>query len=346
MVRSALVELTLVRIREFVREPEAVFWSFVFPLLLAGGLGIAFRDRPPEAVHAGVAGATPAADSAAAALRAAGVLVERLADDSAAGHALRTGRVALVVRRGPDGAAEYRYDPTRPEARNARLQVDAALQRAAGRHDALAARDAHVVERGSRYIDFLVPGLLGMNLMGDGVWSIAFGIVTARKQRLLKRLSATPMSRVDFLLSFLLSRLLFLALGLAVFLGFAALVFDVPFRGGLAPIVAVSLLAAFTFGSLGLLVSSRVKTIEGVSGLANAVMLPMWVCSGVFFSATNFPDAVQPFIQALPLTATVDALRASMLQGASLGAVGHELGIIAAWAAVPFVVALRIFRWR
>ena len=344
--RGPLAELTLVRIREFLREPEAVFWSFVFPLLLAAGLGIAFRDRAPEAVHAGVVGAASATDGAADALRAAGIAVERLADDSAAAHALRTGRIALAVHRDAAGRTEYRFDPTRPEARTARLQVDAALQRAAGRRDPLATRDAHVREPGSRYIDFLVPGLLGMNLMGDGVWSIAFAIVTARKQRLLKRLAATPMSRADYLLSFLLSRLLFLVLGTTLFLGFAALAFGVPFRAGLAPIVAVSLLASFTFGALGLLIASRARTVEAVSGLANAMMLPMWVCSGVFFSATNFPAAVQPFIQALPLTATVDALRASMLQGAPLASVGGELAIVGAWAVVPFVVALRIFRWR
>lgn len=344
--RPPLLELTLVRVREFVREPEAVLWTFVFPLLLAAGLAIAFRDRPPETVRVGVLGAGAGADRAAAALDTGGLAVRRLADDSAAARALRVGEVALVVAPTGGGAADYRFDPSRPDARTARLLVDAALQRAAGRQDPVAVREAYVRERGSRYIDFFIPGLLGMNLMGSGVWSIAFAVVTARSKKLLKWLAATPMSRADFLLSFLLSRLVFLVVEVAVLVSFGAFVFDVPLRGGLLAVGAVSVLASLAFGALGLLVASRTRTVEGVSGLANLVLVPMWIFSGVFFSATNFPAALQPFIQALPLTATVDALRASMLQGASLASLGGELAIIAAWAVVPFAIALRLFQWR
>ena len=344
--RPALLELTLVRLRESVREPEAIFWMFVFPLLLAAGLAIAFRDRPPETARVGLLAPPSLADTLTAALRGGGLEPVPLADSAAAAHALRIGEVALVVRRDSARAAEYRYDPSRPEARTARMLVDDALQRAAGRTDAVAVREAHVRERGSRYIDFFIPGLLGMNLMGSGIWSLAFSIVTARNKKLLKRLAATPMSRADYLLSFVLSRLAFLVVEVGVLLLFATLVFDVPVRGGVLPVALVSLLASLAFGALGLLVSSRTQTVEGVSGLANLVMVPMWIFSGVFFSASNFPAAVQPFVQALPLTATVDALRGSMLQGASLAALGGELAILAAWAVVPFVVALRIFRWR
>jgi ABC-type multidrug transport system permease subunit len=228
----------------------------------------------------------------------------------------------------------------------ARLVADEAVQRGAGRSDPMPVREATVQERGSRYIDFFIPGLLGLNLMGSGIWSIAFAVVTARNRKLLKRLVATPMSRAQYLASFLVSRLIFLVLELAALLGFGIFVFDVPLRGSLGALLVVSLLAALTFSALGLLVSSRARTVEAVSGIANFVMLPMWIFSGVFFSAANFPAALQPFIQALPLTATVDSLRAVMLQGASLASLGGELALIAGWLVVPFVVALRIFRWR
>ena len=344
-VRPAIVELTLVRLREFVREPEAMFWVFGFPLLLALGLGIAFRNRPPESIRVGVIASAPA-PLIAALDSAEGLAVARLPDDSAAARALRTADVALVVAPDSAGGVQYRFDPSRPDARSARLIADQAVQRSAGRADPLAVSEATVSERGSRYIDFFIPGLLGLNLMGSGVWSIAFAVVTAREQKLLKRLVATPMSRSQYLMSFLLSRLFFLVLEVAVLVGFGALVFDVPVRGSFATLSIVCLVSALTFSALGLLVASRAQTVEAVSGLANLVMLPMWIFSGVFFSAANFPQVFQPFIQALPLTATVDALREIMLRGAPLSSLGGDLALLVAWLIVPFIIALRIFRWR
>ena len=178
--------------------------------------------------------------------------------------------------------------------------MDDALQRGAGRRDPVQVGEQLVHERGSRYIDFLVPGLLGMNLMGSGIWGVGFAIVDARKKRLLKRLIATPMSRPQFLASFVLSRLTLLVIEVGLLLGFGALVFGVPLRGSLLVLVTICLLSSLAFSSLGLLVASRVQTMEGASGLMNLVMLPMWIFSGVFFSATRFPDSIQPFIQACP----------------------------------------------
>ena len=341
-----LVQLTRVRYREFFREPEAVFWVFIFPVLLAAGLGIAFRNRAPERTGVAVVATGTSAARLAGALRGAPELQVSVLNDSAAAEALRTGEVALAVVPGPGGRVEYRYDDTRPESRIARLVVDDALQRAAGRRDPVPGADRLVHERGSRYIDFLVPGLLGMNLMGSGIWGVGFAIVDARKKRLLKRLIATPMSRPQYLASFVLSRLTLLVIEVGLLLGFGALVFGVPLRGSLALLAALCLLSSLAFTSIGLLVSSRVQTMEGASGLMNLVMLPMWIFSGVFFSASRFPDSLQPFIQALPLTAVVDALRANILRGAGWEALAPELGIITVWLGVSFLLALKLFRWR
>ena len=354
----SLVQLWLTRLREFIREPEAVFWSFGFPLLLAGGLGIAFRNRPPERVPIAVAVAEAPGDEVAAAIaRAEAVKLEaalagdsalavRVLDDSVASRLLRTGEIALVVVPADDGEVGYRLDPTRDDARVARLLADAQVQRAAGRADPVRTSVAAIREPGSRYIDFFIPGLLGMNLMGSGIWGIGFAIVTARNKKLLKRLVATPMSRVEYLLSFILSRLLFLVVEAAAILGFGILVFGVPARGPLPVLVTVCLAGAFAFAGLGLLIASRPKTIEGVSGLMNLAMLPMWIFSGVFFSSANFPRVIQPFVQALPLTALNDALRLTMLQGAGWGPVLPELGVIVAWMIGSVAIALAVFRWR
>jgi ABC-2 type transport system permease protein len=341
--RSPLTELTLARLRELIREPEAVFWVFVFPVLLAGILGLAFRSRPPEALPVAVV-AGPHGDVRLAALSAQAELKPRRLGESEARQALARGQVVLTV--SADDPPTYAYDPTQPESRAARLAVDAALQRAAGRADAFTPGHAEVTEPGTRYVDFLVPGLLGMNLMGTGMWGIGFSLVVARQGNLLKRLVASPARRSHILGAQLFSRLIFLVPEAGALLLFAWLVLGVPVRGSLMLLVAVSLLGAVAFCGLGLLTAARPRTIEGASGLMNLVMVPMWIFSGIFFSTERFPAAMQPFVQALPLTALNDALRAVMLEGASLAPLLPELALLAAWGGLSFVVALKVFRWQ
>jgi ABC-type multidrug transport system permease subunit len=330
-------------VREFVREPEAIFWVFVFPILLAAVLGLAFRNRPPEplpvAVVAGVNG-----ESRLAALSDDPDLEATLLPAEEAHLALRRGRVVLVV--SGDAVPEYTFDPAQPDSRTARLAVDAALQRASGRADVFEATRSEIQEPGSRYVDFLVPGLLGMNVMGTGLWGIGFSLVMARNGNLLKRFVAAPVRRSHLLAAQLFSRLIFLVPETAALLLFAWLLLGVPIRGSLLLLAAVTLLGALSFSGLGLLTAARPRTIEGVSGLMNLVMVPMWICSGIFFSTDRFPAVAQPFIQALPLTALNDALRAVMLEGAGPGPVLPELAILAVWGAATFALALKLFRWQ
>ncbi len=345
---NSLWQLITVRFREYTREPEALFWSFGFPILLAIGLGIAFRSKPADLVHVAVVNNGPRATPLADALRRdKGLAIEQLAPDSAA-VALRTGRVALVVLPDSDsgGGVRYEFDDTRPDARIARLMVNDAVQRGAGRGDVLPITEQQVRERGSRYIDFVVPGLLGMTIMGGGIWGLGFSIVDQRRKNLLKRLVATPMSRAQYLASYVISRFVLLFVEAGVLLGASALLFGVPMRGSLIGIAMIVVVSALSFGGIGLLIASRSKTIEGVSGLMNLTMLPMWVLSGVFFSSENFPGAVQPFIKALPLTATNDALRATMLRGVDLPGLWPQLAVLTIWMVLSFSVALKIFRWR
>jgi ABC-type multidrug transport system permease subunit len=338
-----LVELTLARLREFLREPEALFWVFVFPILMACALGVAFRTRGDEPVVVGVVDRAGAQQVRATLERASGVIVRTL-DAAAIARALQRAEVQVVVEPGTPPA--YHLDPTRAESRLARRTVDDLLQRAAGRVDVFAAREAPIEAIGSRYIDWLLPGLLGMNIMSTGLWGLGFSIVSARTRKLLKRLIASPMRRRDYLLAQLLGRLVFLGIEVGTLLLFGYLAFGVPMRGSLALVLGTCLVGSLAFGGLGLLVASRARTIEAVSGLLNLVMLPMWVLSGVFFSASNFPASMQPAIQVLPLTALNDALRAVMLEGAGCAEVTHELGLLAGWGLISFGVALRIFRWR
>ena len=336
-----LVQLTIVRFLETLREPEALFWIFAFPILLAGGLGIAFRNRPAEVLKIATTNQVLAQS-----LQGEKLLAVELLDSNAAEEALRTGKIALLAVPNANGSVVYSYDDTNPEGRTARMLADRAVQQAAGRADPIRTSDSFMREAGSRYIDFLVPGLLGMNLMGSAIWGMGFTVVDMRRKKLLKRLIATPMPKQYFLLSYVFSRILMLVAEVGIVLGFGALIFHVPVRGSLLSLAVVCLLGSLTFSALGLLLASRAKTIEAASGLMNAVMLPMWIASGVFFSAQRFPDVVQPIIKALPLTAAIDALRANMLQGASLVQLIPQVAVLSAWLVVCFVLALKLFRWR
>jgi ABC-type multidrug transport system permease subunit len=338
--RSSLYQLSMLRFRLTLREPEAIFWVFIFPILLAVGLGIAFRNRPADVLQAGAT-----TSQLTRALAADEGLTATTMDEQAGTRALATGSILLLAIQQPDGVA-YRYDDSNPDARTARLLADRAIQTAAGRREAVSSVNQQIHEPGARYIDFVVPGLLGMNLMGSAIWGIGFSIVEARQKKLLKRLVASPMRRWQFLAAYLISRLAMLILEVAAFLGFARLMFAVPFRGSLWQLALLCVLASLSFSALGLLVSSRARTMEAASGLMNLVMLPMWILSGVFFSASRFPAMIQPVVRALPLTAAIDALRGNMLQGMNLGQMMAPIAILLAWVAVPFAVSLRIFRWR
>ena len=363
-----LVELTLARIREFVREPEAIFWVLIFPLLLTFALGIAFRNTGPEKIRVAIesdnrnAGAQMSrlADALA---RSGEIEAVSLSKDDAA-RALRSGKVALVVRpvdagaetgKVPDATEQatlahtpfkYRYDPSRPESHTARLLVDDALQRALGRRDVTSAGEERVSEPGARYIDFLIPGLLGMNIMGSGLMGVGFAIVTARMRKLLKLLAATPMRRSHYLLSFVLARLIFLFLEVCAVIIFARLVFSYTVHGSLPAMVSLLITGAFAFSGIGLLVASRATTLEGASGLLNMVMMPMWLLSGTFFSSERFPAFLQPFIKVLPLTALNDSLRAVMNEGTTLADNLTPLSVLLAWAVLSFIIALKVFRWQ
>ena len=338
-----LVQLARVKFLEFVREPEAVFWVLVFPVLLSLALGIAFRSKSPDPLAVAVTEG-PGASDAMRALSGDSGLKARLLTERDARESLRTGRVALVIV--PGDRLTYWFDPTRDESRLARLAADAALQREAGRVDVKDVALREMTEKGSRYIDFLVPGLLGMNLMGTGMWGIGFSIVTARSRGLLKRLVATPMRKRHYLLGQMIGRMVFLLPEVVVLVGFAHVAFGVPVNGSIAALALVTVLGATAFTGIGLLVAARPRTIEGVSGLMNFVMLPMWIFSGVFFSPSRFPDAMLPAIRLLPLTALNDALRAVMIDGAPLQQVARELCVVSVWGALAFVAALRLFRWR
>jgi ABC-2 type transport system permease protein len=346
---NPLLELTLARLREFYREPAAVFWVYVFPLLLAVALGFAFREKPVANITVDIR-EDVGSPEAVAAVKEKLSRDERLVVRGVTGDEwmkkLRSGKSDLVIAAAPDAGFELWDDPNRSETVLARHAVESLLYKEVVTTAAPKLTERHLEETGNRYIDFLIPGLLGMNLMGGGLWGVGFVLADMRVRKLLKRFLATPMSRRDFLLSIMFSRMVFTVPEVLVLLLFGYLVFGVKNQGSPAALVFLIVFGAASFSGLGLLVASRAKTLETVSGLLNLVMLPMWLLSGVFFSSGRFPEAIQPVIKILPLTAMNDALRGVMLEGKSLTELWWEIGVLTFWGLIPFVIALKIFRWR
>jgi ABC-2 type transport system permease protein len=352
---SGYRHLLWARILELKREPEVVFWVFIFPLLLAAGLGIAFRNKPADVTSVVVIAGDGAQKTLAMLQNSSdkssanknSTVRATVLDRDAALKAFHVGKYDLVIESNADGSYTYYYDPARPESVLSRAEIDAALQSAAGRKDALATSAQSSSEPGSRYIDFLIPGLLGMNLMNSGMWGVGFALVEMRQRKLLKRFVATPMRRSDFLLALTSSRLVLMVIEVGLLLGFGVLVFHMRVQGwrSILSVLLLASLGAVTFGGVGLLTACRAQKIESVSGLINLVMMPMWIFSGVFFSYDKFPAMAHPFIKALPLTALNDALRATIIEGATLGSQSGRLLVLAVWGGVSFILALRWFRW-
>jgi ABC-2 type transport system permease protein len=344
---SGFKQLLVARMKEMQREPEVVFWVFVFPLLLALGLGIAFRNKPGDATSVAIvdgSGAQRALNLIQQSSRRSSIHADLL-DQAQAMKGFRLGKYDLVVEVDPNGSFKYVFDPARPDSVLSKSEVDDALQTAAGRQNPLPTSTIVSSEPGSRYIDFLIPGLIGMNVMNAAMWGIGFAIVDMRQRKLLKRFVGTPMRRSDFLLALASSRLLLMIIEVGLLLGFGVLVFHMRVLGSVLVILVIGAIGALGFAGVGLLTASRAQKIESVSGLINVVMMPMWIFSGVFFSYERFPSVIQPFIKALPLTALNDALRATILEGSSLGSQTARLIVLALWGCISFALALKWFRW-
>ena len=348
-----------------MRDPAAIFWVFGFPVDPGRGARHRIsRGAPGHAADRGDrrrvrSGHRPRCYEAADTLEVEildrsgkGADVEAPASSSEpqdAMAALRTGKVDLLIASTPGEtgpAVRFHYDPMQPKSQLARVTVDAALLRGLSQTPVITVVDEHTTETGSRYIDFLLPGLIGLNLLGSSMWGIGYAVVDIRKRKLLKRFAVTPMRRSHFLLAFMLSRLLFLAGEVALLLLFGWLVFDVGVRGTLIEVAMVCLVGSLCFTGMAVMIAARPRSTEVAAGWLNFVMMPMWLLSGAFFSYSRFPDFAQPFIKALPLTALNDALRGIMNDGASLLAMPVELAVMAAWGVISFLIALRIFRWQ
>ncbi len=341
--------ITITRLKEFIRRPEALFWVYFFPVLMIIVLGNAFQNQPIESFNVDVI-ENEHATALMEQLSNQSQIKTHLVNAEESSRRLRLGKSVLAITAGPDSDGQkqfvYRFDPQRPGASTAHNAVDDILQTANGRTDVFTAETTQLDGSGGTYVDFLVPGLLGIGLMGGGMWGVGFAIVDMRIRKLLKRYMATPMRKSDFLISMMLSRLVFMIPQIVLTLLVAYWMFDFKIYGNVAAVSLLVVLGAFEFAAVGLLVGARAQTIETASGLMNFVMLPMYTLCGAFFSYERFPEIFHPLIRWLPLTPIIDSLRSVMMDGESLFAQWPEIVVMAFWSVIPFGIAMVIFRWR
>lgn len=357
----AIGVLIKTRFVEFTRKPAAVFWTYVFPLVMMVVLGSAFRSQGTPTQPVAIVEHAQASALAEKLQPSPWLKVEVLPEEVAV-RQLRTGAIVSLIRvargaaveEGGQGADsmdtgippwEVVYDPARPGGPMTELAIRQQLTASNQGPNTTPFQVVRFEEPGGRYIDFLVPGLIGMTLLGGGLWGVGYAIVDMRIRKLLKRYLATPMRKSDFLLGIVASRMLFMFPQVALILLVSRWVFGVINFGSWLELGLIILLGGLQFAGVGLLVASRTKTMESMSGLINLAMLPMWTLSGIFFSYQNFPEFLHWPIRLLPLTPILDAMRGVMLEGQSLTAFPVEMALILTWTLGTFLLALFTFRW-
>lgn len=342
---NALVQLVLAQFKEFVREPGVLFWGFIFPILIAGILGLAFMQRPDIKSTVAVVGEREAMDTPLqrrldSLNKAEGFHLIYLSKEEALAK-VRRGEIALYMEETGDGEAVFHYDPVNNDARMQYLSITNALLSPG--NDQF--REAHITARGNRYIDFLVPGLIAMGIMNSCLWGIGWNLIDYRIKKLMRRMVATPMKKSVFLLALFISRGVLLLIEASIIVAFAYFAFDVTIQGSVPAFFMVFLSGLTAFAGLAALMASRARHSQVGNGLINAITLPMIILSGIFFSYQNFPDWVVAMVRFLPLSILADALRAVFNEEAGVAESLFEAGALLLLGVGFFFAGLKIFKW-
>lgn len=348
MFSPSMIEQIKCRWREFRREPSAFFWVMFMPVVWMLALGFAFSKPHPETY--GVGWLKPSVETSWTliihdSLSQDPQLKLREGEKSELETQMKRGEISLIVSTAADQNMLYTLDPANPEAVRAKGHVDDRVQRVSGRQDTVRTAEDTVKAEGGRYVDFLIPGLLGLSIMTSSLFGVGMTIVSNRKENLLKRYLATPLRAYEYIVSHVFGRMivLFAEFFAVMFVGF--LIFRFKVYGNFLAYFFLAVLGAGAFTSIALLCASRTKSIPMISGLTNIISLPMMMLSGVFFSKNNFPDWLRQATEFLPLTALNDALRKIALEGLSIQSLGFEISVLCVYLVLPAILTHRLFRW-
>jgi len=367
-MRKPIIQLILIQFREFYREPGILFWAIVFPVLMAWGLGIAFTHKAeqkrdiafienhtqPDTLFRGIITNYAKKDSSSkehflryvirSGNKKTGFTVYRFIPSTweKSAKLLKQGSILIIIEE-KEGKLFYHYDPFNNDAQLTYMQLSSFISK--GKPLEPAAEIKPLTQKGTRYIDFLVPGLIALNLMMSTMWGISYSLIEKRSKKLLRRMVATPMKKSSFMLSQLIARLVLNILEAFIVFIFAYFYFGITIQGNFIALIILYFAGMLCFTGISILVSSRTANTYVGNGLINAVVMPMMVLSGIFFSYHNFPDVVIPYIQALPLTILGDGIRSIFIEGAGFGEIFSPTIILSLIGILTFGVGLKIYKW-
>jgi len=365
--------LTLSLFREILREPGVLFWGILFPILMTLGLGLAFSKKADVVRKIAVISTPIATDKDSSALYnflgkkceqnkplekddynwKFEIRDEKLGNSVFLFYSMEWDESMVLLKRGTinlilkenEGKTEYHFDPMNSDAELTYLKLSGII----GSGEILPAGKTTEIKpltlTGTRYIDFLVPGLITMGVMMSSMWGISYGIIEKRSKKLLRRLVATPMKKSHFLIALITVRVTMNFLEALVLLLFALIVFHMTIQGSISAMILIFLAGNIAFAGIAVFVSSHTSNTEVGNGLINFIVMPMMVLSGIFFSYHNFPDWSLPVIQKLPLTMLSDGIRSIFNEGAGYPEVAIPILILTSTGVLFFGVGLKIFKW-
>ena len=372
---NQLRQITAALFREIIREPGVLFWGILFPILMSLGLGIAFtkkadvlrkvaiidplrnnysEDSIPTLYHFFEKNCEKNSQAGKNDYQWKLTLKDEKLGNSIflfyrmdwqqAMMQLKRGTVNVVLREN-ERNIEYHFDPLNPDAQLTFLKLNGLM----GEGKIIESEsDPNIIPltvTGTRYIDFLIPGLIAMGVMMSCMWGISYGLIEKRSKKLLRRLVATPMKKSYFLVALITVRIAMNFIESLILFIFALFVFDMVIQGSISALILLFISGNIAFAGIAVFVSSNTSNTEVGNGLINFVVFPLMVLSGIFFSYHNFPDWSIPVIQKLPLTILADGIRSIFNEGAGFSEVGIPILVLSATGIVFFSAGLKIFKW-
>ncbi len=368
-----LWQLTRSMAMELLREPGVLFWGILFPILMSAGLGLAFTKKSDTIRKVAIVGSgeTHANDSASLTrfLKSSceqntsqkeddfrwkyTMKDERLGnsiflfyemDWDKAMVQLKRGTINLLIKSNSE-TVEYHFDPLNPDAELTYLKLGGMIGQGSSVPVSSNAEIRPLTVTGTRYIDFLIPGLVTMGVMMSCMWGISYGLIEKRSKKLLRRLVATPMKKSHFLIALITVRVAMNFIEAAAIVIFALIAFKMKIQGDIPALFAMFLAGNIAFAGIAVLVSSHTSNTEVGNGLINFIIFPMMILSGIFFSYHNFPDWSIGVISSLPLTMLTDGIRSIFNEGAGIREVFIPILVLSATGIVFFTAGLKIFKW-
>jgi ABC-2 type transport system permease protein len=367
-----LTRLISAQFFEIIREPGVLFWGILFPILMALGLGLAFTKKVESTRKIAII-KTPefASDSSALGqFLAQRCEKNQVADgkewrwrytikDEKSGNSiflfyqmeweealkfLKRGTVNLLLT-SSGKTIEYNFDPLNSDAQISYLKLSPEI----GAGEAIKVKSNAEIKpmkvTGTRYIDFLVPGLIGMGVMMSSMWGISYGIIEKRSKKLLRRLVATPMKKSHFLIALITVRVAMNFIEALVLFLFSLIAFKMTIQGDISALIVLFLAGNIAFAGIAVLTSCHTSNTEVGNGLVNFVVFPMMILSGIFFSYQNFPEWSLPVIRNLPLSILTDGLRSIINEGAGYHEIAMPSIILTVTGVVFFIAGLKVFKW-